>query len=81
MQNAHKVGPVDQPHRAAILFGGSQSLLDSIQDHSDLAGLPPQREAEALARVALGEDVYAHHFANGYGMAAADAMRYALDLR
>jgi tetratricopeptide (TPR) repeat protein len=65
--------------RVAILFGGSQSLLDSTHDHSDLAELPPQREAEAVARQALGEDAYARCFASGYSMPAPDAVRYALN--
>jgi predicted ATPase/DNA-binding XRE family transcriptional regulator len=68
-----------RPERAATLFGGSQSLLDAAQDHSDLARLLPQREAENLARLALGEDAYAQRFADGYAMPATDALRYALD--
>jgi predicted ATPase/DNA-binding XRE family transcriptional regulator len=68
------------PERTAMLFGGSQSLLDSIQDDSDLAQLPPQRDAENKARLALGEAGYAQWFAEGYSLSAADAVRYALDV-
>ena len=68
------------PEQAAMLFGGSQSLLDSIQDDSDLARLPPPRDAENQARLALGEAGYSQWFAEGYSLSAADAVRYALDV-
>ncbi len=67
-----------QPERAAALLGGSQSLLDSIQDESDLSRLMSQREAESLAKLALGEDAYAQQFAEGYSMPFTDVVRYAL---
>ena len=67
-----------QPDRAALLFGGSQALLDSAQDDSDLAQLPAQRDAERRARLALGETDYAQRYAEGYSLPASGAVRYAL---
>ena len=68
-----------RPERAAMLFGGAQSLLNSAQEDSDLAQLPAQRDAENKARLALGEAGYTQRFAEGYSLPAADAVRYALD--
>jgi len=68
-----------RPERAAMLFGGAQSLLDSAHDDSDLAQLPAQRDAECRARLALGESGYTQRFTEGYSLPAADAVRYALD--
>jgi len=68
-----------RPERAATLFGGSQSLLDSMHDYSDLARLPPQQDAESQTKLALGEARYARRFAEGYSLSVADAVRYALD--
>jgi hypothetical protein len=68
------------PERAAMLFGASQSLLDSIQDDSDFARLSPQRDAENQARLALGDAGYAQWFAEGHSKSAADAVRCALDV-
>ena len=68
-----------QPEQAAMLFGGSQALLDSAQEDSDLARLPAQQDAESQARLALGEAAFTQRFAEGYSLPAADAVRYALD--
>jgi hypothetical protein len=68
-----------RPERAATLFGGAQSLLDSAQDDSDLSRLPAHRAAESQARLALGEASFTRRFAEGRGLSAADAVQYALN--